>query len=186
MSVDDDITRQLADLRAGRLSATEAAELEARLAGDPALAAWQRLDGAIADSFDAPSPGAFGWARLAREIEAQPVARRFSGWHLAATAAAAALAAVLAWQVIVPSADAPDGFVTASGETGAADLRVSFVPQTTEAEMRAALAAIGARIVDGPGALGLYALDLPEGSDSAAAAETLRAARGVVESVSLP
>jgi len=61
-------------------------------------------------------------------------------------------------------------------------LQVTFAPQATEAQIRSLLASVEARIVDGPGALGVYTVSvLPERAD--AAMRDLQAAADVVASV---
>jgi anti-sigma factor RsiW len=50
---------------------------------------------------------------------------------------------------------------TRSVEAAAARIRVVFNPNATEAEIRAALTALGGRIVDGPSADGVYVIELP-------------------------
>jgi len=69
-----------------------------------------------------------------------------------------------------------------SGLARGALLQVTFAPQAAEEQIRALLASVDARIVDGPGALGVYTLSVPpERAD--AAMRALQAAQGVVASV---
>lgn len=61
-------------------------------------------------------------------------------------------------------------------------LQVTFTPQATEAQIRLLLASVEARIVDGPGALGVYTVSVPpEHAD--VAMRGLQAAQDVVASV---
>ena len=60
-------------------------------------------------------------------------------------------------------------------------LQVTFVPDATEMQIRTLLARVDARIVDGPGALGVYTVSVaPERAD--AAMRELQSARDVVAS----
>lgn len=65
--------------------------------------------------------------------------------------------------------------------SGTALLKVAFASQASERDIREALQAAGARIVDGPSALGLYVLRVPSASRDAALAALL-ARSAVVES----
>jgi hypothetical protein len=72
----------------------------------------------------------------------------------------------------------------AGGDSGAA-LQVTFKPQVTEEAIRALLLDVGASIVDGPSALGVYRLSLAPDAGEAAldgALMRLRARGDVVES----
>jgi len=158
----------------GRLPEDEAARLAAEAAESPALAAEIALMRGIAAAVDADAavatPGELGWARLSRAIDAEaarPAARvRRPLWPLAASAAAA----VLVWQVVaVPlftPGDQGPGYAPVSEEpSGDFSLSVAYAPTATEAEIRALLLEIGARVTGGPSAIGLWQL----GFDSAAA-----------------
>ena len=103
-------------------------------------------------------------------------------WPLAAAAAAA----VLVWQVVaVPLLPGPTGearYAPVSEEPARGPtLSVAFVPEATEAEIRALLQEIGARIGDGPSAIGLWQLDFPDAAARDAGLARLREA-AIVES----
>ncbi|WP_372426072.1 S8 family serine peptidase [Salinarimonas chemoclinalis] len=95
---------------------------------------------------------------------------------------AVAQAGVIGGLVGAPPAETT--FRTATGDGAAAPVRASilvvFAPEATAGAIGDLLAALDARIVDGPRAGGLYALALPEGSDADAALARLRDAGDVV------
>jgi anti-sigma-K factor RskA len=136
-------------------------------------------------------PGELGWARLSRAIEADeraapvPAARPRPGlWQLAATAAAA----VAVWQLAAvplltgnggapgyaPVAEAPGTGLTAT---------VAFAPDATEAEIRTLLTAIGAGVVGGPSALGLWRIGFADEAARDEGIEALQAEGELVETV---
>ena len=60
------------------------------------------------------------------------------------------------------------GFATLSGSektTGGARLTINFAPDATVKQINETLTAIGARIVSGPSALGMYVVELPIGTE---------------------
>lgn len=145
----------------------EEAAIRPELAAEIALA--RGIVGVLDEDARRPAPGALGWARLSRAIDAEPVpaaavagpARR-PWWQFAAVAAAAALV----WQVAaVP-------FLTRPGEEAyrpvteapAAEfaLAVTFSPTATEAGMRELVRSVGARVTDGPSAIGLWTLSFAD------------------------
>ena len=114
---------------------------------------------------------------------------RWQGWGASALAAGvAALVAGLGTAALMrpaPLAEAPV-YEQASGD--ASDLprlTVTFAPEARLSEVAALLQAQDLLIVDGPGALGLYRLELPPGADAAAVAEALLQAP-IVTTVELP
>jgi hypothetical protein len=62
-------------------------------------------------------------------------------------------------------------------------LQVEFAPEAREAALRAALQAVGARIVDGPSAAGLYRIALEPGRDPQQALEALQARTDLVQHI---
>ncbi len=167
-SLTDD-ERVLAYIR-GRLPSDEADRLGAEAAIRPELAAEIALArgivGVLEDDARTAPPGALGWARLNRAIDAEPA--RAAGepafvrpplWQFGAVAAAA----VLVWQLAAvpfltrPGEDAGYRPVTEAPAAGFA-LAVTFSPNATEAGMRELVRSIGARVSDGPSAVGLWTL----------------------------
>ena len=74
---------------------------------------------------------------------------------------AAAAAAVLIWQVAaVPLLPGPEPVYApvSEGPGAGPEIAIAFAPEATEAEMRALLRAVGAEVVGGPTAVGLWRL----------------------------
>ena len=177
---------------AGRLSAEEAAVIEAAAAEDAEIATdialMQGMRTALRDHETDTAPGELGWKRLERAIDAAtpapaPAARRAPVWQVAAVAA---VAAVVCWQfVAVPLLDRTGaGYGTASEDPAAGfTLTVAFVPEATEAQIRALLEDTGGRITDGPSALGLWQVGFDSAADRDASLETFSAAAGLVDHV---
>jgi hypothetical protein len=147
-----------------RLSPEAAAAVSQTAAAYPGVAAdlvftrgiVEALDGEAAET---PGPGALGWARLSRAIDAEvetaaPRRRWLPAWQLVGAAAGA----VLLWQTIVVPQIVTDGGAGFQpvGEAGAFALAVGFAEDASEGEIRALLLSIGGRITDGPSALNLW------------------------------
>ena len=176
----------------GRLTAEEAARIEAEAAARPEVAAELALTRGIIASFDeagrSPAPGELGWARLSRALDAEPrkAAAPERGrrplWPLAASAAAA----VLVWQLAaVPLLTGPggqEGYVPVTEAPAGFSLDVAFVPEAAEGSIRELLRSVGGRVSDGPSAIGLWQLSFASAEARDAAMETLAAAP-IVESV---
>lgn len=91
-----------------------------------------------------------------------------SSWGRTATAAFAAAAAVALMLVIAPSQRNDDYRLLGSDSAEApGNAIVLFSPDTAERDLRSALEAVGARLVDGPTASGAYVVHLPEDERSA-------------------
>ncbi len=155
---------QLLDFLAGRSSDADAEAIDAatqtnlNIAAD--LALMQGAKAAFADQSNESSPGAFGWARLERALKTEqvqaPPSRQFSTWQVAA---AAAVVAVGVWQFAAQPLliGSPDGYVTATGSDSAEhSVQVAFVPNATEADIRALLLDNNATVTSGPSAIGLW------------------------------
>jgi hypothetical protein len=89
------------------------------------------------------------WARWLQVISTPPVAG-------AMAVAVLAQAGVIAWEIAAPQKEPDVQGLRSIGVTEARTLRISFKPEATEAQIRAALVAAGARIVGGPTQLGEY------------------------------
>lgn len=189
----DEIAELLPFYVNGSLDDAERAAVDAALAEDAGLVAEAQALATLRATMQAEtvdSPGAFGLARLMREIEREtaparppmPVRSGVSGlWRIAAVLALV----VIAGQALWTASRQPGPAVSlAGGETGPA-LVVAFAPGATEADLRALLLDLDLVIVDGPSALGLYRLVPASGSaeDLAAAAAALAAAADLVDSV---
>ena len=189
----------------GSLTRAEARAVEAWLEADADLrgeaAFLDRLRGMM-QATPLPQTGAeFGLARLLKALPPQdlpnPAAspRRRMAWPVWATPALAASVAALVSMLgtaalIGRPREAPTEapvYEQASGDaTDLPVLTVSFRPDAALADVAALLQANDLLIVDGPGALGLYRLELPPGADALAMAEVLRAADTLVLSVDDP
>ena len=149
------------------------------------LAAERRLRAAVAD-MPAAAPG--GWERLAADLSSpappQRLPRRFAiraGWMLGAQAALLLLGVgvVLHYrQPAVPAAE-PYHALGSRAPHAAGNILVMFAPDTREDALRRAIAASGARLVDGPTAAGAYLLAIAPDARAGALAR-LRAERGGV------
>ncbi|MEL6167935.1 MAG: hypothetical protein AAFR35_04545 [Pseudomonadota bacterium] len=166
----------------GTLDPIETARMEAAIAADPALELQVATLRALREASEetAQSPGEFGLARLMRDVETDSAPRaampRTRIWQ---AVAGIAVAAFLAQAVLVTQSSDE---VTLAGEDVSGDLIVAFAPDATEGAIRDLLVSEGLIIVDGPSALGLYVLELPDGADPTAATDAL-VASGLVESV---
>lgn len=190
----------------GKLDAEQAAQIEAASEGDKELAAelaiWAAARDLQVEDAASSDPGAFGWARIERAIDAQSAARSandnspsgrpvwfrnvIAPWQ----AAAAVAAAVLGWQVAVvpaitnPGADEAPAYELASGgEESEFTLRIAFTDTATEADLRAVLREVDARIVDGPSAIGLYTLSFADEAAKERAAQILAEQGDIVAEV---
>lgn len=181
---------ELMDFIAGRSSADAAAAVESAARLDPALAAEIAVMRATREAMRAGAaentPGALGWARLSRAIDADIRApapkRRFAYWQVAA---AAAVAAVAVWQTIaVPLLPGPGGgYVAATGPTaGGPSASVAFAAGATEAEIRSLLLEVGASVTGGPSAIGLWQVTFDSESARATGLAKLLSRPGIVES----
>ena len=183
----------------GSLAPTEAREVEDWLARDPDLqddaGFLTRLRGMMRAE-PLPQTGTeFALARLMRDLPpqlapetAQPAAQRLARWRAPAMAAAlAALVVGLGTAALMrPAPQEAPIYEQASGDAAELPrLTVTFAPEARLSEVAALLQAQDLVIVDGPGALGLYRLELPPGADAAAVAEALAQAP-IVASVELP
>jgi anti-sigma factor RsiW len=189
----DEIELDLAFLVNGTLDDTARAELEALAEGDARIAAERDALSTIRAEMQAEevqSPGAFGLARLMRDIDREseragtalagpPAPSRTWIWQ---AAAAVAVVALLAQGLLLRGAGEVERFELAgAGMPGS--LMVSFAPDASEAQIRGVLLDSAVEIVGGPSALGLYRLEPLEGVTADEAAQTLRAAQNIVESV---
>lgn len=182
----------LLEYLSGRMSDSKAAEIESAVQDDPHLAAeialMRSAREALAEGSAENSPGALGWARLERAIDAEatPTAPRAQPrtWLIAASVA---VAAVAVWQVVaVPVLTGPgEGYVTATGETET-DLptaTVAFAPGATEERIRALLGETGAQVTAGPSAIGLWQLSFETEAARDAALERFATAQDIIESI---
>lgn len=180
----DEAQKLLAWYANGTLTESETARVEVHLAHCEEcradLAAERAIGGGIAgQSLDVEH----GWADMQRRIAAASAPRRPAwyarrvpvGWVLGMQAAAAALIVVVFLPGRTPST--PSRLYHALGTAPVAatgNLVVMFSASTREAELRAAFASAGARIVDGPTVAGAYVLHVPGATRDAALARLRR------------
>lgn len=197
----EDIARRSAT---GTLSAADQTWLAEYLLRHPEAQAnldWHQAFANRLDERVGTMPAMPGWARTKRMLRTAPASApgildRLSEWfksslgmplNFQALAAALVLAqggliGVMLWQqrdMVYVDSRAGIQDVAPRGPL----LRVSFRPEIREAELRKALAELGAEIVGGPGQIGVYIVRVPV-ADLNAAAERLRAS-GVVELVEI-
>lgn len=184
----------------GELSADERARFEAMLDGEPKLAAeladWRQLRGEleVRRQQRAPEAGLDAFSRRMRQVR-PPRRAGLAAWIEGAMRAlyspmryAAALLLVVVQAGFIAAmlrdmpAAGPDETGTPATQVRSIDnattasLRVRFRLDATAREIAAALASAGARIVDGPGQGGFYALRVAEGSPADAIAALRRSA----------
>ena len=192
----DDVAGLLPFAVNGSLAPEEAREVEDWLARDPDLqddASFLTRLRALMRAEPLPETGSeFALARLLRDLPPQlaPEAVRPPARWLAPTLAAgiAALVAGLGTAALLraPAPTEAPIYEQASGDAAELPrLTVTFAPEARLSEVAALLQAQDLVIVDGPGALGLYRLELPPGADAAAVAEALAQA-AIIASVEVP
>lgn len=147
----------------GTLDAAEHKAVEAHLSDCEVCQAevsfLQALGRQVKDNNHVNGPGELGWARLKKQIHAEKQTLRHSPsrfWQ--AVAAVALLAVAIQAGLLYRYTSVTDGYHM----LGVADahLQVAFYPQVTEQQMRDILNEVQVRIVDGPGALGIYRIEL--------------------------
>ncbi|MEM7488051.1 MAG: hypothetical protein AAF390_02895 [Pseudomonadota bacterium] len=169
----------LAHLR-GETTPEHAARIDAAAAEDPALRAelalMGGLKGALVTSTDGPDAREFGWRRLEAEIgktqRARPPAQT-NLWRAAAVFLGALVLGQGAYIALAPGTGPEPVFRTVSETPVPFGLGVAFVPSAEIGEVQALLRETGARIVDGPGAIGLYRLAFETAAARDAARDTL-------------
>jgi putative zinc finger protein len=124
----------------------------------------------------AGGPGELGRKRLLRDLRAERRAAR--AWWRPALAAAAAV--IVVQGVVLAGLWWREAAIVPLGgpKTGGPTVQIQFAPTATEAQMRALLQEVGASLIDGPGAAGVYRARV-ENADTALA--KLRARADVVK-----
>lgn len=198
----------------GSLQGEDLQKLDAAMARDPALVDEARALAQLRrDIHDLPapaSPGEFGLARLLQDIDRGADLShhpRRTGVRPAILTAISTAISTAIWPVPRPmwmaafaagiiglglgflfwshqSGDGTPGYLQASARSGAVTFSVTFEPAVSQAALTQLLLAHDLRIVDGPSALGVYRLALPDAVDRQPVIEALKAAGDLVESVS--
>jgi anti-sigma factor RsiW len=153
------------------LSGDERHEVEAHLAGCERCRdelAWLRAVQGSARAAQGSGAGELGLQRLLRNVRAQKPARR---WWRPALATAAVLVIVLQSAAILQLRHPNPAVLTPLGAAAPAGavLQVRFRDDAREGQVRALLNDLGATVIGGPGALGVYRIRVPAGGDADAA-----------------
>lgn len=167
-------------------TAEDTARIEAAAKNDPALRAELALMGNLKGTLAAASDGAdtreFGWRRLEAEIAKEtamappPRATQSHLWRVAALFLGALVLGQGAYIALAPGAQEAPVYRTVSEQaTSALSLAVGFASSTEMGAVQSLLNELDARIVDGPGAIGLYRLAFDTEAARDAARETLAA-----------
>lgn len=162
----------------------DAARIEAAAENDPALCAELALMGKLKDTLAATSEGAdmreFGWRRLEAEIAKEtamappPRSTQNQVWRVAALFLGALVLGQSAYIAFAPGVQEEPAYRTVSQEpTFTFSLAVGFASSTEMGAVQSLLNELDARIVDGPGAIGLYRLAFDTEAARDAARETL-------------
>ena len=183
--VKNDISELLPFYLNGTLGAADMMRVKLALQEDEGLRAdlemLRQVRAAVRQDPDINSPGEIVLARLRREIAVAPPVMRKPTY--AALAAAFAMGAVVSAVLAAAALRAPGETYRQAG-AGAApmSLVVAFRADATVEQISDLLLALDATIIDGPSAIGLYRLSVPEGVDLDATVAGLVAATGIVES----
>lgn len=171
------------------LTGAEKREVEAHLATCERcrreLVWLESLQRDIAEHELAQAPGEFGLNRVLQKVRQQPEFAARQRWLAPALAAAIAVV-VLQGVMLVQLRTHPDTIAPLGRKTLDADVfQIRFNPRATEAEIRDVLQSVGASLIEGPGALGIYRVQLESGisgksMDVSHAIEKLKARPGVV------
>ncbi|MEO1687651.1 MAG: hypothetical protein AAFU61_07080 [Pseudomonadota bacterium] len=178
---------------------------DAEAAGARREAGWRRLSAALALETQAPRPLASrpqaptplapdspvpgSLASDAKPVAAPRAANDDRPWRPSlAQAAGIAILAVGLWQATVVPLLRPldEGYRTVGEAAETASLQVLFRADAPLGEVSALLRDLDARVVDGPGALGLWRLSFEGTAARDAAAEALGARPDLVETVAAP
>lgn len=143
----------------------------------------QKLKDHAQQPLQSDSPGELGLKRLQRSLakqQTQPPEQTVNRWRIAAIAACLML--------VVQTASNISQTNTYQTAVGKAEIQykgqlmsVTFTPDATEQSIRKLLLEANASIIDGPSALGIYYLLLPDNSKHSK--DTLKANTDVVESI---
>lgn len=185
-----DRDQDLLDYFQDRLTPERKAAFEHDLMRDPALKAelevMRSARAALAKGSKHENADAV-WERLSANIDAEPKGANDNRplWKEVLKYAAVAFVSVSTWQFAVSpiiNAD-PGGFRTASEEQVDFSFQVKFTESASYGDIVAALAPLGARVTDGPSALGLVRLSFSDETLRQEAMSVLEANSDLVEFV---
>lgn len=167
----------------GTLEGAERADVERHVADCAACQAELQLLRTVRGTLRASpteAAGDPGLQRLMHAVRATPAVRR-PRW-LVPAALAAGVVITVQTVLLVQQRPAEPLYAPMSGpRTGV--LQVVFMPDASEAQLRALLRDAGARIVDGPSAAGVYRLVPGDGADAEQVAQRLRMHGDIVRHV---
>ena len=182
-------TELLPWLANGTLYGEERAAVEAHLTDCETCRSELQLLRDLRETIRAEPPadaGDLGLQRLLQAVrkEGKTQAAR-PRWLIPAALAASLVIVVQTVMLLQPAPPAPV-YAPLSGESaGRGVLQVEFMPDAREADLRNLLRDAGARIVDGPSAVGLYRLAIAPGRDPQRVLEQLRLHKSLVRHVAL-
>lgn len=149
----------------------------------------ERLRSALREEVQVAGPGELGWRRLRRQIEGESQTRlqqhQRRRWQGLAIAASVLMAAQLAW--LWDGASRDGVYEPMSAPSTAVDgvaFQLRFRPDATLAQIEAVLQRLGLRVIDGPGAAGVWRVQLRDG-DAQQVLQALQAERGLIETAAL-
>jgi len=110
------------------------------------------------------SPGQFGWYRLQRDIAKLPVEKsnteKLSKWFRPAMAAAI-FVIIIQGGFIINTLQEPVTYIPLGQQQAyPVVLQIEFQPDATESRIRRLLSKVDGRLIDGPGAAGIYRISL--------------------------
>ncbi|MFC2990602.1 anti-sigma factor family protein [Halomonas tibetensis] len=196
MNNDDELLTRYVN---GKLEGNQRQRVLDALVNDPDLAREAELLQALKQGLQhyenaGEPPIELGLARLKRDIQQEqnvsdtpsPRKRRDLFWKGLAVAACLVVVVQTSLVVFTGSDDTQWELLSGGGASDAApQLQVAFAPDTTIAQLEALLQPHAAHIIEGPGALGIYSLRLPEDSDAISLRDQL-AESALIEEVYLP
>ncbi len=160
------------------------------------LAYYRGLASALREDEAPASFDEVGWARLNKAIDEEsrpvdhtppmPANDNVRVWRYASVALALVVAVQGVFLSTGPAQFAGGGegqYIPVSEASAKHTLQVVFAPTVTEQDIRTALMEARARIVDGPGALGIYTLEFASEADMQAALRQLSEKTTLIENI---
>ncbi len=129
------------------------------------------------------APDELGWQRLKKQIRKEKHHTKQQPQRVwQAVAAAAVLAVAIQTALVYEHEAVTDGYQMLGVPD--ASLQISFYPTVTEAQIRKILNDVNARFVDGPGALGIYRIELSDAATPSEAKKQRASAQAILASYS--
>ena len=168
----------------GSASAIDRERAERLVNFDPSAAAERDALEALRATLKVPdgdTPQMFGLERLNRDITRLQRQRARVRCLRMVTAVAASLFLGVGAMLFVPGAQDTTLYRALAGKTTGAQIQLRFTAAATQASIQQVLREVGAEIVSGPSAVGMYRVRLPAGADAGFVLATLRAHSDIVE-----